>query len=915
MDFKDTIFLPKTDFSMKGNLPTREPEILKYWESQNVYEASKKNSKDAIEFLLHDGPPFANGTPHVGHALNKCIKDVIMRMKRMQGFYVPFVPGWDCHGLPIEWKIEEKLKEQSKKKSEIPVSEFRTMCKEFAEKWINVQKEGFKRLGVCGDWDNPYLTMNPISEATVIRQIGKFILNGSVYRGERPVFWSVVEKTALADAEIDYMDKKSASIYVAFKVKNSSLEFLKDAYCVIWTTTPWTIPANRAISYSKDIEYCLLDTEKGNFVVAKVLVENFAQATGLTYSIVKEFSGEMLSDTICSHPFVGQGYDFDVPLIYGEHVDTEAGTGLVHTAPGHGVDDFLVCKKFGIGVPRTVDESGVYYDCVPLFAGKHIFKVESEILSKLTEANALLASSTIIHSYPHSWRSKAPLIFRTTPQWFISMEHNGLRKKALDEIEKVTWIPKQGHNRIKSFVETRGDWCISRQRVWGVPTPLFINKKSGDILKDAEVIERVATIFEKEGSNAWFIRPAQDFLGNKYNAEDFEQNFDTLDVWFESSATYSYVFRNESAKKQADLYIEGSDQHRGWFQHSLLNSCGTFGDAPFKTVMTHGFTVDEQGRKMSKSIGNTVNLEDMIKNYGADIFRLWVTCSDFTQDLKISTGILSRIETVYRKIRNTLRYMLGALNDYDKNLEQVNYAELPIIEKWALHKIAEIDVTLQECIKGYDLNRYFNTVYNFCAGDLSSFYFDVRKDCLYCDAKNDLKRRAYRYVVNILFDCIVKWLAPVLPFTCEDAWQAFGNKSSVHLERFPKVDSNWKNDDLCSEVEKIQEIRRSVNTALDIARKDKVVGSSLQAKVSLFTEDKIPYASDLEFWKEILIVSNFEIFKDDAPSDAFVSEELKNVKVVISPAEGKKCNRCWKVTKINQSGVCDRCQRVLDSIN
>ncbi|MBQ3565220.1 MAG: class I tRNA ligase family protein [Alphaproteobacteria bacterium] len=444
---------------------------------------------------------------------------------------------------------------------------------------------------------------------------------------------------------------------------------------------------------------------------------------------------------------------------------------------------------------------------------------------------------------------------------------------------------------------------------------MFINKKSGDILKDAEVIERVATIFEKEGSNAWFIRPAQDFLGNKYNAEDFEQNFDTLDVWFESSATYSYVFRNESAKKRADLYIEGSDQHRGWFQHSLLNSCGTFGDAPFKTVMTHGFTVDEQGRKMSKSIGNTVNLEDVIKNYGADIFRLWVTCSDFTQDLKISTGILSRIETVYRKIRNTLRYMLGALNDFDKNLEQVNYVELPIIEKWALHKIVEIDEVLLECIKAYDLNRYFNTVYNFCTGDLSSFYFDVRKDCLYCDAKNDLKRRAYRYVVDILFDCIVKWLAPILPFTCEDAWQAFRNISSVHLERFPKVDSNWKNDDLCNEVEKIQEIRRSVNTALDIARKDKVVGSSLQAKVSLFTEDKVPYANDLEFWKEILIVSDFEIFKDGAPADAFVSEELKNVKVVISPAEGEKCNRCWKVTKINQSGVCDRCQRVLDSIN
>ena len=488
MNFKDTIFLPKTEFQMKANLSVREPEILETWESQNIYKKSKELSKGTEEFLLHDGPPFANGKPHAGHALNKCIKDIIVRFKRMQGFDVNYVPGWDCHGLPIEWKIEEQLKENGKKRNDISIAEFRTLCKNFAEKWIEVQKDGFKRLGVCGDWDNPYLTMNPESEATVIRQIGKFILDGSLYRGEKPVFWSVVEETALADAEIDYLDKKSPSIYVAFKIKKTDLDFLRDAFCVIWTTTPWTIPANRAISYSKDVVYCVLQTDSKKLIIATDLVENFFATTKIYAKVIEQFSGELLKNTICSHPFAGQGYDFDVPLFHGDHVETESGTGLVHTAPGHGLDDFVVCKKFGIEVPRTVDESGIYYDCVTMFAGKHIFKIENEMIEKLQEAGALIFQNTIVHSYPHSWRSKPPLIFRTTPQWFISMEKTGLRKRALDEIEKVNWIPKQGYNRIKSFVENRGDWCVSRQRVWGVPIPLFVHKKTGELLKDSEVI-------------------------------------------------------------------------------------------------------------------------------------------------------------------------------------------------------------------------------------------------------------------------------------------------------------------------------------------------------------------------------------------------------------------------------------------
>ena len=913
MNFKDTIFLPRTDFQMKGNLSVREPEILKRW--GNIYEQSRQLAKGSEEYLLHDGPPFANGKPHAGHALNKCIKDVICRFKRMQGFDVNYIPGWDCHGLPIEWKIEEKLKEKSQKRTDISIAEFRTMCQKFAEKWIQVQMDGFKRLGVCGDWKHPYLTMNPKSEATVIRQIGKFILDGSLYRGEKPVFWSVVEKTALADAEIDYIDKKSASIYVAFKVKNTDLDFLRDAYCVIWTTTPWTIPANRAISYSEKIRYCLLQIESKKIVIAKDLVENFIATTKISAEVLQEFDGELLKNTVCSHPFAGQGYDFDVPLIHGDHVEVDAGTGLVHTAPGHGLDDFNVCKKYGIAVPQTVNDSGIYYDNVPMFAGKHIFKIEKEMLERLDEVGALLFQTTIVHSYPHSWRSKAPLIFRTTPQWFISMDKTGLRKKALQEIEKTRWIPKQGYNRIKSFVENRGDWCVSRQRVWGVPIPLFVSKKTGEVLKDASVIERVAQVFEKEGSNSWFIRPAQYFLGEKYNAEDFEQNFDTLDVWFESSSTYAYVFRNDDSARQSDLYIEGSDQHRGWFQHSLLNSCGTFGNAPFKTVMTHGFTVDEQGHKMSKSIGNTIDLEDIVNKYGADIFRMWVSCSDFTQDLKIGKNILKQLEDVYRKMRNTLRYMLGALSDYDAKNEVVEYSELPMLEKWALHRITEIHDQLFECIENYDLNKYFNTIYNFCANDLSSFLFDIRKDCLYCDDRNDAKRKAYRMVIYTLFEYVIRWIAPIMVFTAEDAWTAFNKEnSSIHLTQYLIPVANWKNFEVAANIEKIKSVRRVVNTALEIARKDKLIGSSLQAKVTLFAPNEVLYTKDSEFWEEITIVSQFEISSGEAPENAFVSEELPQVKVAVSLADGEKCERCWKVTEVDENKVCNRCRKVLKNI-
>ncbi len=913
MNFKDTIFLPNTNFQMRGNLHLREPEILKYWNQIDIYNRSRSLRKGCKKFLLHDGPPFANGLLHAGHALNKCIKDVILRFKRMQNFDIEFIPGWDCHGLPIEWKIEESLKKKSKKRDDISVLEFRKQCSDFAKKWINLQKDGFQRLGVCADWENPYLTMNHNAEATVIRLLGRFIMDGSLYRGEKPVFWSVVEKTALADAEIDYIDKQSTSIYVAFKVKTSSLDFLKDTYCVIWTTTPWTIPANRAISYSKNVNYCLLKTKDKNLVVAKDLLEDFRNITKLEFTILKEFSGNLLNNTICYHPLVKYGYEFDVPLIYGEHVDIESGTGLVHTAPGHGIEDFNVCKKNNIHVPRTVNESGIYYDNVPVFAGNHIFKVEPEILDKLNEVGALIFKTTIIHSYPHSWRSKAPLIFRTTPQWFISMDATGLRDKALKEINNVNWIPKQGYNRIKSFIENRGDWCLSRQRVWGVPMALFVNKKTGELLRDKDIIERTAQIFEEEGSDAWFVKPAQDFLGEKYKAEDFEQISDTLDVWFESSSTYAYVIKKEDKDTKADLYVEGSDQHRGWFQHSLLNSCGVFDNAPFKAVLTHGFTVDEQGRKMSKSIGNTFNLEDIIKSYGADIFRMWVVCSDFTQDLKISKKIFNQLEEMYKKLRNTLRYMLGALAGYNSELEKIQYKDLNDLEKWILHRITVIQSELFDSMSSYNLSQYFNIVYNFCAGDLSSFYFDIRKDCLYCDGMDNLKRKGYRMVINILFNYITRWLAPVMVYTTEDAWlNYFEKKDSIHLQEFLVPPSEWKNESLNISMENVRIVRKIINAALENARKNKLIGSSLQAKVTLSAPNSLLYNRNATFWEEIAIASQFEFCKDEDLINAFVLNDYPNIKVVISLAEGEKCERCWKISKLNDNKVCDRCQKVMD---
>lgn len=919
MDYGCTIYLPTTSFPMKADLVRKESEIQKFWDDLAVNSALRALGDGREKFVLHDGPPFANGHPHAGTSLNRCLKDIIIRSYQMSGYDAKFVPGWDCHGLPIEWKVEEILKKSGINKQDMCVAEFRDRCREFALKWIDVQRLGFMRLGNCGCWDSPYLTMDPKYEATVIRVFGKMLLDGTVYRGQKPVFWSVVEKTALADAEIEYKDKISNSIYVSFKVKSARSKCLLDVNFVIWTTTPWTIPGNRAICYRQETCYLIVSDSLGEkFIVAEDLFGSFAKIAGRRFTILGKIFGDQIDGTICVHPFADFGYDFDVPLLPAEHVALDVGTGFVHTAPGHGLDDFLVCEKFGIKVPETVKDDGTYCDCVPKFAGKHIFKVEDEIISELSAVGALVYTEKITHSYPHSWRSKAPLIFRVTDQWFISLDNTGIRQHALDEIEKTSWIPAQGYNRIKSFVQNRGDWCISRQRVWGVPLPIFINKKTGNVLKDMDVIENIASIFQIEGTNAWYTRPASDFLGSKYDASDYQQSFDTLDVWFESASSHIFALSENKDRGIADLYLEGSDQHRGWFQHSLLVSCSDSGHAPFKTVLTHGFVVDEEGKKMSKSVGNTVDLQNIVDTFGADVFRLWVVSSDYTQDLRLGKNILAQQQDVYRKLRNTFRYLLGALQDFDDD-QVVEYENMPLLEKWVLHRIFEIHAELQEAIKSFNVNKYFSILYNFIVQDLSSFFFDVRKDCLYCDDKTSIQRRAYRSVLDVTFEYCVRWIAPILVFTAEEIWQhrhPGDIKSSVHLSDYLVPPSNWCDESLATAFRDVRSVRRVMTSALEISRKNKLIGSSLQAKLKIFDPDGILHFDNV-FWSEVAIVSNVEICREEIPDIAFVSSDTCNIGVVVSKSMNLKCDRCWKMSDDvkeygNEKGaLCTRCLNVL----
>ncbi len=895
---KSQINLPKTVFSMKANLPTKEPEILELWNKIDLYNQLRSSRKGKEKFILHDGPPYANGNIHMGTALNKILKDIIVKFHQMDGKDSVYVPGWDCHGLPIEWKIEEQYKKNKKNKNEVPIVEFRKECRSFAEKWIKVHKEQFKRLGVVGDWDNYYSTMSYDAEAQIVRELGKFLKEGSLYRGFKPVLWSTVEKTALADAEVEYQDHKSDTIYACFPVKSSNIKELIDSNILIWTTTPWTIPANKALAYNESLDYLLIeicdegDFKKNKIVIAEGLLESVIKDCEIqNYKTLKKFKGKEFKNTICNHPFLNLGYDFDIPMLEARFVTIEQGTGIVHCAPSHGPDDFNLCLNNGIKAIETVDGDGKYTKNVLLFEGIHIFKANPIVIEKLKENKKLLKNGELIHSYPHSWRSKAPLVHRATPQWFISMESHKLRDKALKAIDETIFYPSKGKERLKSMIETRPDWCVSRQRVWGVPLPIFLNKKTNEILVDDEVFENIAKIYEKEGSDCWFSDDLQKFLGKKYHAEDFKKLSDIVEVWFDSGSTHSFVLeKRKDLKWPASMYLEGSDQHRGWFHSSLLESCGTRGRAPFESILSHGFVVDGKGLKMSKSLGNVIAPDDILKKYGADILRVWVASSNYAEDLRIDYPILDQHSESYRKIRNTFRYILGNLNDSfeEINFESIQIKQLPELEQFMLHKIYCLNITFNKYFKNYDFHNLYKELLNFCTVDLSAFYFDIRKDSLYCDSKDSKKRKSTILVLKVILNSLLKWFAPILSFTTEEIYQLISkNKKSIHLEKFLDFPKKFENLELSHKWDQLLKIRDICNLSIEEKRAKKEIGSSLEAtlKVKLSKKNfEILEGVDLA---ELCITSSAE---------AQINESEETI-VETTKAAGKKCPVCWKISK------------------
>jgi isoleucyl-tRNA synthetase len=892
---KSQINLPKTAFSMKANLSVKEPEILEYWNKINLYQELRKSSKGKEKFVLHDGPPYANGNIHMGTALNKILKDIIVKFHQMDGKDSVYVPGWDCHGLPIEWKIEEQYKKNKRNKNEVPIVEFRKECRAFAEKWIEIHKGQFKRLGVVGDWENYYSTMSFDAEAQIVRELGKFLKEGSLYRGFKPVLWSTVEKTALADAEVEYQDHKSDTIYASFNVKASKIKELIGSDVVIWTTTPWTIPANKALAYNQSLEYILIQINDDEFKGKKILIAEALKDSVIKdcniniFEIIKKFKGNELEDTICQHPFYDLGYNYDIPMLEARFVTTEQGTGIVHCAPSHGPDDFNLCLNNGIKAIETVDGDGKYTKHVPIFEGLHIFKSNSIIIEKLKEQKKLLSNGELVHSYPHSWRSKAPLVHRATPQWFISMDSHKLRNKALKALDETKFYPSKGKERLRAMIETRPDWCVSRQRVWGVPLPIFIHKETKEILIDDWVNENIASIYENEGSDCWFSDDPQRFLGDKYKAENYEKLSDIVEVWFDSGSTHSFVLeKREDLKWPASMYLEGSDQHRGWFHSSLLESCGTRDKAPFESILSHGFVVDGKGLKMSKSVGNVIAPEDILKKYGADILRIWVSSSNYAEDLRIDYSILEQHADSYRKIRNTFRYLLGNINDdfEEIDLEKVDIKKLPELEQFMLHKIYSLDLNFKKNFRNYDFHNLYKELLNFCTVDLSAFYFDIRKDCLYCDAKDSTKRQSTILLLNIILNALLKWFAPILSFTTEEIFKLVVNKKSIHLEKFIRFPSNYKNDILNLKWLELIKIRDVCNLSIEEKRSAKVIGSSLEALLKIKLNKKnIEFTKNIDL-AELCITSLVTIEETNEDTITVVTEKL----------EGNKCPVCWKIS-------------------
>lgn len=920
--YKETVFLPKTDFPMRGGLPQKEPEILAKWQSIDLYKRLREQSSTLPRWTLHDGPPYANGNIHIGHAVNKILKDVINKSKQMQGYNADYIPGWDCHGLPIEWKIEEKYRASGQDKDEVGITEFRKECREFAQHWVNVQADEFQRLGVVGNWDKPYLTMTYKAESIIASEIHKFVMNKGLYRGVKPVMWSTVEQTALAEAEIEYQEHKSVTIWVRFPVVSSPVKALEGADCVIWTTTPWTMPSNRAMGYGDNIEYGVYEVTEASdenaranvgdrLCVATSLADGIKAQAKIEWDLKETFDGSKLHGTICAHPLRGQGYDFDVPLLEGDFVTDDAGTGFVHIAPGHGEDDFALVQSHNvkiilganydpIEITDNVADDGVFRDHVPLFAGLPIYDENGKMgagnfapIKAIDDAGKLLSKGSIRHEYPHSWRSKAPVIFRTMPQWFISMNENNLRNTALKAISDTNWYPAKGENRIRSMVENRPDWCISRQRAWGVPIAIFVNNETNEILRDDAVNDRIADIFATEGSDAWWSRPATDFLGKDYNVDDYTQVFDIVDVWFESGSTHSFVLENGDwgIPSPADLYLEGSDQHRGWFHSSLLESCGTRGRAPYHNVLTHGFTLDKDGMKMSKSVGNVIPPQKIIDQYGADILRLWMVTSDYENDHRIGDEILKGTTDLYRRIRNTFRFLLGALEGYN-DAEAIDliaqYDDLPQLEQLVLHELYAMNDQVQTAINDYNFGDIAKMLHDFCNMDLSAFYFDIRKDRLYCDRPDAFDRRATRSVMAEILRCLTLWFAPILSFTTEEVYNhapegVFNQVDSVHLMQFPQLPSEWMNQSRADQWAVVETIRDAVLACLEPKRADKTIGSSLEAHpVVTVTADQMKALDGVDL-AEVCIVSQITIEQGDELSVAF------------GKAEGNKCERCWKI--------------------
>ena len=962
-DYKTTLNLPKTDFPMRAGLPKREPEWLERWEEMGIYDQLREKAKGGgrKQFTLHDGPPYANGHLHIGHALNKTIKDMIVRSHQMMGFDARYIPGWDCHGLPIEWKIEEQYRKKGRDKDQVPINEFRGECREFARGWVDIQREEFKRLGVTGNWENPYLTMDFHAERVIAEEFMKFLMTGTLYQGSKPVMWSPVEQTALAEAEVEYHDKESFTVWVKFRVVGGG--DLEDAQVVIWTTTPWTMPSNKAVVYGAGISYGLYEITGtpdkcwvnvgDRYLLADNLAADVLGRARLeegNWTRVRDVTNDELETISLKHPLAGaEGgngeWDDLRDFRAAEFVTDTEGTGFVHCAPSHGLEEYDLYRELGMleqVITYNVMPDGRYRGDLPFFGGKAILKpngkegnANAAVIDKLVEVGGLLARGKIKHSYPHSWRSKAPVIYRNTPQWFAAidkavgdgqdMHGKTIRERALTEIDNVNWTPKSGRNRLHAMMEARPDWVLSRQRAWGVPLTCFTLKgklptDADFLLRNVEVNKRIVEAFEAEGADAWYADGAKArFLEGIVNPDDYDQVMDILDVWFDSGSTHAFTLRDREDGSDdgiADVYMEGTDQHRGWFHSSLLQSCGTYGRAPYRNVVTHGFTLDQKGMKMSKSIGNTIVPQKIVDQYGADILRLWVAQTDYTNDQRIGDEILKGTADSYRRLRNTMRYMLGALSDFTE-ADRVEAADMPELERWVLHRLAELDTVVRDGYARFDFQGVFRAIFEFATLDLSAFYFDIRKDALYCDG-NTLRRRAARTVLDLLFHRLTTWLAPVLVFTMEEVWleRMGGEGSSVHLQDIPATPEGWLDAELAAKWAKVRAARRVVTAALEIERTNKVIGASLEAAPVVYVADPDQRAAlESVSFDDVTITSQITVSGDAAPADAFRMPETAGVAVSFALATGEKCARCWKVLPDvgthSHEGVCGRCDEAV----